>query len=189
MISESSCTWKYSMGYIIWKCFSCNCFNVSSPQCSTTESNAGGAEFQGKMLRICFLLRVNGRLGLRSARIWSCFWVFYHAAFQLFVYELPNRKISECGTQGIGNSNPVVGCAQQNAVDAVTVLQSMETSYERGLIRHKSLKQQRLNMFLVINYCFTECIHTYVCLQDPGPFKKENYVLNRYYFSDYDWRF
>lgn len=26
----------------------------------------------------------------------------------------------------------------------------------------------------------------YVCLQGPGPFKKENYVLNHYYFSDYD---
>lgn len=58
-------------------------------------------------------------------------------------------------------------------MEAVTVLQSMGTSYERGLIRNKSLKHQSLNMFLVINYCLQGvciCMCVYKVL---GPLKKK----------------
>lgn len=40
---------------------------------------------------------------------------------------------------------------------------SMEANYEGGLIGHKTLKRQSLNVFLLINYCLQSvCIRTHV---------------------------
>lgn len=60
-------------------------------------------------------------------------------------------------------------------------------SCERGIIGHKSLKHQHLSVFLMIN-CYLWFVHTYACLQCPGPFRRENYILSHCGFGDYDWR-
>lgn len=62
--------------------------------------------------------------------------------------------------------------------------QSMELSCGRGIIGHKSLKHQHLSVFLVIN-CYLRFVHTYACLQCPGPLRRENYILILYDFGDY----
>ena len=45
----------------------------------------------------------------------------------------------------------------------VAAYQSMEAGYERGLIRLRSLKHQRWNVLLLINYCLQcVCIHAHI---------------------------
>jgi len=58
-------------------------------------------------------------------------------------------------------------------------------SSERGIIGHKSLNHQHLSVFLMIN-CYLWFVHTYACLQCPGPFRRENYILSHCGFGDYE---
>lgn len=76
------------------------------------------------------------------------------------MHECPDRTVSDAGFGALEAPAPLwIVC--HNAVKTVTMYQSMEADYERGLVRLSSLKHQSLNVFLVINYClWCVCIHT-----------------------------
>lgn len=161
MTVESGCVWKCSISYSVWEFWSCNAFNISSPQRSAAEPDAGGAEFQGKNSPL--VAGTERLVDLRTTTIQGCFgFLFHHAAFQLFVYDRPDKTVSDAGFGALEAPAPLrIVC--HNTVETVTMHQSMETDCERGLIRLSSLKHQSLNVFLVINYClWCVCIHTYI---------------------------